>query len=139
MLTPAATDGLDGELAGVEVGAVADVLDEVIALEEVGHPDPLHALVAHAAETADVADALLVHQQRHRVAADAGADQRALGNLGAAVVRAARAEEGRARDRESGTASCPGGRPGGGASRSRSRAPSRRRRTGISASASSAP
>ena len=70
--------GADGERAGVEERAVADVLHEVLALEERRHADPLRALVAHRREAGDVADPLGLHQRHHRVAADAAADERAL-------------------------------------------------------------
>ena len=43
------------------------------------------------------ADGRAVHPQRHEVAADAGAGERAFGHLGRGIVRAARAEIGRAR------------------------------------------
>ncbi len=104
-------------------------------LDEGRHADPLGALVAHAGEAGDVADAFGIHQQRHRVAADPRADQRAVGDFGAAVVRTARAEEGRPLDRHGISPSRRRSR----ASRSPRRAPRRRRSTGISVSASSAP
>ena len=73
--------GTHGERAGVEVRAVADVLDDVLAVDERRHPDPLRALVAHRREPGDVADPLGLHQGDHRVAADASADERARGTL----------------------------------------------------------
>ncbi len=88
---PGGTGRLDRQLATVEVGAVAEVLDQVIALDEVGHADPLGALVAHAGDACDVADSVVVHEQRHGVATDPGPDQRSFGHLGAAVVRTSRA------------------------------------------------
>ena len=36
------------ELGAVEVGAVADVLDDVGTVDEGRHPDPLRAFIAHA-------------------------------------------------------------------------------------------
>ena len=76
----------------MEERAVTEVLDEVIALDERRHADPLRALVAHRRDPGEIADAVGVHEHHHRVAADAAADQRALGHLGGGVVRAARAE-----------------------------------------------
>ena len=69
-----------GERAGVEVGAVAEVLDDVLAVDERRHADPLGALVAHRGEPGDVADPLGLHQGDHRVAPDASADERARGH-----------------------------------------------------------
>ena len=98
MSTPRRDRGADRQRAGVEERAVAEVLDEVVALEERRHADPLRALVAHRREPGDVADPLGLHQRDHRVAADAAADERALGHPGAEVVRAAAAVERRAVD-----------------------------------------
>ena len=100
MSTPAATAALHGERPGVEERAVAEVLDEVGAVEERRHPDPLRSLVAHRGEPGDVADPLGVHQGDHRVAADPAADERPLRVARAQVVRAAAAVERRAVDRE---------------------------------------
>ena len=90
--------GTYGERAGVEVRAVAEVLDDVLAVDERRHPDPLSALVAHRREPGDVADPLGLHQGDHRVAADAAADERARRDPGRDVVRAATAVERRAVD-----------------------------------------
>jgi hypothetical protein len=72
--------------------AVADVLHEVVAVEERRHADPLHPLAAHLGQAGDRAGLRLVHQQHQGVAADAGAHQGPGQRLGRAVVRAARAE-----------------------------------------------
>ena len=56
--------------------AVADVLHEVLLGDERRHAHPLRALAAHLADTGDVADLLRIHEQHHRVTADAGAHQR---------------------------------------------------------------
>ena len=85
--------GPDGQRAGVEVGAVAQVLDEVVGADERLDADPLGALPAHLGVAGDRADPLGVHHQHHAVAADAAAHERALRHLGAGVVGAARAEE----------------------------------------------
>ncbi len=92
-LTSAATDAWTASWPAVEVGTVAEILEEVVPLDEVGHADPLGSLVAHTREAGDVADAILVHEERHRVAADACTDEGPVRNLGAAVVGAAGAEE----------------------------------------------
>ena len=86
----------DGQRARVVEGAVAEVLHQVAVVGEGRLPDPLRALAAHLRDAGDLALALGV-QQHHRVAADAGAHERALGRLERAVVRAARAEERRPR------------------------------------------
>ena len=69
--------GTDGERTGVVEGAVAEVLHEVLGVDERGHPDPLGALAAHLGQPGHLADLLVVHQQHHGVTADARADQRA--------------------------------------------------------------
>ncbi len=90
----------DRQLPGMEEGPVAEVLHQVIGLDEGGHPDPLRALVAHAGEAGDVAVAGLVAQHHHRVAADPGAHQNPVLDHRAAVVGTARAEERRAGHRQ---------------------------------------
>ena len=79
--------------AGMIVGAVAEILEDVVALGERRLADPLRALAAHLGE----ADGRAVHPQRHEMAADAGRRDRAFRHLGRGIVRAARAEERRAR------------------------------------------
>ena len=84
--------GADGEAAGVVVGAVAEVLEDVAAGRERRLADPVGALAAHLG----VALGRAVHELRHVVAADAGIGARAFGHDGRGVVRAAGAEVGRA-------------------------------------------
>ena len=84
--------GPDGQRARVVEGAVAEVLREVLAVEERRHADPLDPLAAHLGQAGDRAGLGLVHQQHQGVAADAGAHQGPGQRLGRAVVRAARAE-----------------------------------------------
>ena len=78
--------------ARVVVGAVAEVGEDVLVGRERRLADPRHAFAAHLAEGHGRA----VHPDRHVVAADAGDRARALGHLGAGVVRAAAAEPRRA-------------------------------------------
>ena len=105
--------GPDGQRAGVEVGAVAQVLDEVVGADERLDADPLGALAAHLGGAGDRADPLRVHEQDHAVAADAAAHERPLRHLGAGVVGAARAEErGAAGQQVEQLAVGRGGRPG---------------------------
>jgi hypothetical protein len=87
--------GADGERAAMGIGAVAHVGEDVLRLGEVLLADPGHALAAHVGEQVAVA----VHVLGEVVAADAGQGMAALGHARRGVVRAARAEEGRA-DRE---------------------------------------
>ena len=82
----------DGQQAAVEVGAVAEVGEDVLVVRERRLADPGHALAAHLREGAGAA----VHPHRHVVAADAGHRARAFGHARAGVVRAAAAEPGRA-------------------------------------------
>src|SRR6185436_16238758 len=84
--------GADGEAAGVDVGAVAQVLEDVPGIGEGRLADPVAALPAHLGEPFSGA----VHPVRHVVAADAGIGARALRHHGGGVVRAARAEIGNA-------------------------------------------
>ena len=51
----------DRQLPGMEKRAVAQVLDEVVALQERAHADPLGALVAHAGDGRDVSHPLWIH------------------------------------------------------------------------------
>ncbi len=80
--------GADRERAGVVVGAVAEVLEDVRALRERRLADPVGALAAHVGEALGGA----VHPLHHVVAADAGIGAGALGQAGRGVVRAAGAE-----------------------------------------------
>ncbi len=82
-------DGLpDGQQPGVEVGAVAEVLEDMRLAREARMRDPVDALAAHLDQPAGAA----LHPAGHEVAADAGQRARTLGHLRAGVVRAARAE-----------------------------------------------
>ena len=82
----------DGHIAGVVVGAVAQVLEYVVACGERRLADPVGALAAHLG----VAERFPVHPLRHVMAADAGIGAAAFGHAGRGVVRAARAEIGNA-------------------------------------------
>ena len=81
--------------AGMDVGAVAEILEDVAALGERRLADPVRAFAAHLGEALGLA----VHPLRHEVAADAGIGARALRHHGRGVVRTARAEIGHARRR----------------------------------------
>ena len=82
----------DRERAGMGVGAVAQVLEDMAPLREGRLADPVRAFAAHLGE----AVGLPVHPLHHIVAADAGVGAHAFGNLGGGIVRAAGAEIGRA-------------------------------------------
>ncbi len=93
----AGRDGLaDGERAGMEEGAVAQVLEEVLIAHERSGADPLRAFGAHVGEAFGVA----VHVEGHGVTADAAECDRPLRYDGAAVVGAARAVIGRSRGKD---------------------------------------
>ena len=91
--------GPDGEYAGMEIGAVADVLEGVRSFREGRLADPGSALAAHLGEQLGVA----VHPAHHVVAADAGMPDASLRHPGGGVVGAAGTEVRRA---------CHGGRRG---------------------------
>ena len=78
----------DREAAGVEIGAVAEIGEDVLLFREGRDADPGHALAAHMGEGLGRA----VHPQRHEVAADAGEGAAAFRDLGRGVVGAAGAE-----------------------------------------------
>ncbi len=80
--------GADGQKAGMVIGAVAEIGEDVRRLGEGRLADPGHAFAAHLGEGRGVA----IHPDRHVVAADAGDDAATLGDAGRGVVRAARAE-----------------------------------------------
>ncbi|MDT4815802.1 hypothetical protein FQZ97_488390 [compost metagenome] len=82
---PGGDGGAQGQLAGVEVGAVTEVLEDVRRIGEGRLADPGRALPAHLGEGVGVA----VHPLGHVVAADATLGAAAFGQLGGAVVRAA--------------------------------------------------
>ena len=73
--------------AGMEVGAVAQILEDVFLVGERCLPAPGHAFAAHLGKGVGVA----VHPGDHVVAADAGHGPRAFRHHGGAVVRATRA------------------------------------------------
>ena len=77
----------------MEVRAVAHVLEEVVIFDERRGADPLRAFATHLGDAGDMAGLFTRHDADHAVAADAGTDQRTLGNKQARVVRAAGAEE----------------------------------------------
>ncbi len=73
------------EAAGVEVGAVAEVLEHVRGVGERRLADPVDALAAHLSKGLGAP----VHPLHHVVTADTGRGAAALGHLGGGVVRAA--------------------------------------------------
>ncbi len=85
----------DRQHAGMIVGAVAEILEDVLALREGRLADPVRAFAAHVGEALGRA----VHPLRHEMAADAGIGAHALRHAGGGVVRAARAEIGNAESR----------------------------------------
>ena len=88
--------GAQGLAAGVEVRAVADVLEDVPGVAERRRADPRQALAAHLGQVAGVAHALL-DQPSHAVAANAAAGDLAVQHAGRAAVRTAGAVVGLAR------------------------------------------
>ncbi len=84
--------GADRHDAGMVVGAIADVLEDMVALGERRLADPARPLAAHLGVDRVVA----IHPLRHVVAADAGPRDAARRHPGRGVVRAAGAEIGRA-------------------------------------------
>ncbi len=86
--------GADREQPRVVVGAVAQVREDVLLARERRLADPRHAFAAHVRELGRRP----VHPDRHHVAADAGGRAAAFRHARRRVVRAARAEVGRARD-----------------------------------------
>jgi hypothetical protein len=85
--------GADRLDAGMVVGAVAEILEHVIAGGKRRLADPVRALAPHMG----VAERRPVHPLRHVVAADPGIGAMPLGHLGRGVVRAAGAEIGQTR------------------------------------------
>ncbi len=75
---------------GVEEGAIADVLHEVVVVDEGLEPDPRRPLGPHRDEVGHAA-LLFVHERIHGVAADPAADQLPVHRDRGPVVRAARA------------------------------------------------
>ncbi len=82
--------GADRHVAGMEIGAVADIGEDMLFLGERRLADPGDALAAHLAEGVGAA----VHPHRQCVAADAAERAAAVDDLGRGVVRAAGAEIG---------------------------------------------
>ena len=74
----------------MEIGAVAQIGKNVLVVGKGLLPDPRHALAAHLGKARGGA----VHPDGHEMAANAGHGARALGHLGAGVVRATRAKPG---------------------------------------------
>lgn len=91
-----------GEQPGMGVGAVAEILENVLLGREGRLSYPVHALGAH---MRDQIGAARRHAQSHAVATDAGHGSASLGHARGGVVRATRAEERRARELD-----LPGGR-----------------------------
>jgi len=87
-------DGLaDRQDAGVEIGAVAHIGEDVLVAGKVRLADPQHALAAHG----DLAVGGAARDLRHRMAADAGHGAGALRHHGGGRVRAAGTEIGHPR------------------------------------------
>jgi hypothetical protein len=84
--------GAHGEAAGVGVGAVAHVGEDVPVLDEVHHAEPGRALAAHLGE----GFGFPVHEAGEVVAADAGEGLAAFRHLGGTIVGTAGAEVRRA-------------------------------------------
>ena len=86
--------GIDGQTqrqdARMVVGAVAEILEDVVAARERRLADPIRTLAAHLGRAFRAA----VHPHGHVMAADAGIGARALRQLGRGVMRTARAEIG---------------------------------------------
>ncbi len=83
----------DRHRTGMIIGAVAEILEHMVALGERRLADPVRALAAHMG----VAERVAVHPLRHEMAADAGIGAHAFRHHGRGIVRAAGAEIGRAR------------------------------------------
>ena len=84
--------GADRHVAGMIIGAVAEILENMLAVRERRLADPVGALAAHLG----VAQRRAVHPLRHVMAADPGISAHAFGHHGRGVVRAAGAEIGNA-------------------------------------------
>ena len=78
----------NGERTGVVVGAVAEVLEHMLARRERRLADPVRALAAHMG----VALGRAIHPLRHVMAADAGIGARALGHMRRGRMRTAGAK-----------------------------------------------
>ena len=84
--------GADRLSAGMCVGPVAELLEDVLGFRETALADPVHALAAHMG----VAEHIAPHPLRHVMAADPGVGAGPFRHLGGGVVRASRAEPWRA-------------------------------------------
>jgi hypothetical protein len=91
MFTFAATAGADREQPAVEVGAVAEVLEDVTGFGVGRRADPVGAFAAH---VGDREGGAIGQPDRHAVTADPALREAALGHDRRGVVRAARAERG---------------------------------------------
>ncbi len=90
--------GADRQGAGMVVGAVAEIGEDVRRIRERRLAEPRHAFAAHLGIGRGVA----IHPDRHVVAADPGGGAAAFGHARRGVVRAARAEIGNALERRLG-------------------------------------
>ena len=84
--------GADRHVAGMVIGAVAEILENVVAVGERRLADPVGAFAAHMG----VAERRAVHPLRHVMAADARIGAHAFRHHGRRIVRAAGAEIGNA-------------------------------------------
>ncbi len=84
------SSGADRQQPAVRIGAVAEILENVLLAGERRLPDPVRPLASHMGDGRGVAAGNI---DRHGVAADAGERAAAFGYSGRGVVRAARAEE----------------------------------------------
>ena len=80
--------GLHRQASRVKVGAVTQILEQVLGAGERGHADPRRTLRAHLEQELD-ASADIAHQSSHSVAADSAAGELPLEQQGRPVVRAA--------------------------------------------------
>ena len=80
--------GAHRQQAGMEVGAITEVGEDVLFRRERRLSDPGHALAAHVGEEAGLA----VHPGDHVMATDTGQATAAIGQFGGGIVRTARAE-----------------------------------------------
>src|SRR5579872_961959 len=87
--------GLYGERTGMKVSAIADVLKDMFALDERRHANPRSSLSTHMGQES-VSAAGLRLRGRHPVTADASSRYLVIEHQRGAVVRASRAERGRA-------------------------------------------
>ncbi len=74
--------GPDREASGMVEGAIADVLQHVLACEERCHAEPLGSFAAHLSQAADVANLRWLHAEHKAVTPNSGSDQRTRRCLG---------------------------------------------------------